>query len=123
MEHPRLAKYRERYANDAEHRQRKLDYEKKRREDPVIRAKVNAYAKEYHLKKMYGLTDSEVITMLEEQDSKCGICERELDRQAVCVDHCHTTGKVRGILCRNCNMKLGWYEKHFEAAATYLETP
>lgn len=38
------------------------------------------------------------------QNGLCGICQT---RDATCVDHCHTTGKIRGWLCRGCNSALG----------------
>lgn len=43
-----------------------------------------------------------------EQDGKCAIpsCPRE----AVSVDHCHTTGRVRGLLCQGCNVAIGFLE-------------
>jgi hypothetical protein len=56
--------------------------------------------------------------MLEQQGNKCALC----DVFPTAVDHCHTTGKVRGLLCHCCNMVLarvesGWYER----AASYLD--
>ena len=60
-----------------------------------------------HLRK-YGLTFDEYNTRLSEQNSKCDICKEDLDLgKHTCVDHCHTTGKTRGILCRKCNTVLG----------------
>jgi hypothetical protein len=35
----------------------------------------------------------------------CDVCKREMKKK--CIDHCHTTGKVRGVLCNNCNTALG----------------
>jgi hypothetical protein len=46
--------------------------------------------------------------LLKLQKSKCGICNIKLIKPQ--LDHCHITKKVRGILCFNCNMKLGIYE-------------
>lgn len=73
-----------------------------------------------HLKKKYGITQSEYKQMFNEQQGKCKICERELthDNSALrlgekriasscCIDHCHTTNKVRGLLCFHCNTALG----------------
>jgi len=36
------------------------------------------------------------------------------------VDHSHQTGAVRGLLCRMCNTRLGWYERNADAIAAYL---
>lgn len=42
--------------------------------------------------------------------------------QSLCVDHNHKTLKFRGVLCHNCNIRLGWLEKHRERALEYLDT-
>ena len=54
------------------------------------------------------LLDFENIMML--QNNKCPICRcdfNELKDKDICVDHNHETGKVRGILCRLCNVRIG----------------
>lgn len=58
----------------------------------------------YNLKYKYGLNESDVEIMKEEQNNKCAICweDRKLN-----IDHCHTTGVVRGLLCNVCNTGLG----------------
>lgn len=61
-------------------------------------------------KHMYGLSFEEYIQILEEQNYKCKVCgitEEELGKY-LCVDHCHSSGKIRGILCGNCNTALGF---------------
>ena len=60
--------------------------------------------------------------LLERQRGLCAICKKIPDR-ALCVDHCHSTGKVRGLLCHKCNMGLGLYSEDLEimlAAMTYV---
>ena len=61
------------------------------------------------LKRNYGITLQEHQQMFEEQNGVCAICEGEGDGKwkKLCVDHDHKTGKVRQLLCRNCNMILG----------------
>lgn len=62
--------------------------------------------REYYLKAQYSMKSiSEYHTMLQEQDSKCAICTRTMDRP--CVDHNHATGKVRKLLCVQCNAMIG----------------
>lgn len=75
--------------------------------------------------KRYGITIADYERMLKEQDGKCRICsatEAGKVGQHFAVDHCHTTGRVRGLLCIKCNSRLGWYEAHQKAVGTYLAT-
>jgi recombination endonuclease VII len=65
--------------------------------------------KRARLKRKYGLSEQQIDTMRAAQQSKCAICERITSR--LFVDHCHTKGHVRGLLCQTCNTFLGWYER------------
>lgn len=56
--------------------------------------------------KKYGLTLVEFEEMLKRQEGKCAICGKT-PKENLCVDHCHRTGKVRGLLCRACNRSIG----------------
>lgn len=60
-----------------------------------------------HLKRTYGITIAEYERMFEEQKGRCKICHSGED---LCVDHCHQTGKIRGLLCRDCNKALGIFK-------------
>jgi len=76
--------------------------------------------------KRYGLTPVDYAAMLDAQGGRCAICGEEAERTArrLSVDHCHATGKVRGLLCRDCNVGLGVFGDEAEAlrrAAEYLE--
>lgn len=67
------------------------------------------HQKPHKLKKFYGITPEELKEMFDKQKGCCKVCgkhQTELDTN-LCVDHCHTTGKVRGLLCKNCNLMLG----------------
>ena len=64
------------------------------------------------LKYRYGITYADYCNRLVLQNNKCLICKTELDEATLgskspCVDHNHSTGEVRGILCRNCNTAIG----------------
>ena len=79
-------------------------------------------ARNYHLTVTYGITQEYYNKMLVSQDNKCLICGM-LDKDApkgLHIDHDHNTGKIRGLLCSNCNGSLGWYEKHKENIVGYL---
>lgn len=58
-------------------------------------------------KRKYGLTPEQVDEMKDAQDGRCLICGVEGD---LFIDHCHTTGRVRGALCPSCNTFLGRVE-------------
>lgn len=65
----------------------------------------------YNLKKRYGITVDQYIDMLMSQGGVCKICKRECKTYAnLAVDHCHTTKKVRGLLCNKCNRGIGLLE-------------
>ena len=63
------------------------------------------------------LKDEEYHTLLGKQGGVCFLCGRPPRRKRLCVDHCHFTGKVRGLLCMKCNYNLWWWERHPTAAA------
>ena len=64
--------------------------------------------------------------MLGAQNGRCAICGRpETEAGGLAVDHCHATGKVRGLLCTLCNTALGKFRDRTDilrAAIRYLET-
>ncbi len=78
----------------------------------------------YTLRTKYGLTREDYELMVETQCNACAICERQFsDTLKPVVDHCHTTNKVRGLLCNNCNTVLGMAKdeaKVLSAAIDYL---
>ena len=79
------------------------------------------YMKRYTLKSKYGLTLAQYNDMLELHQYACGICRRKPKGWLV-VDHCHSTNRVRGLLCVPCNVLLGKLEspKWQKAVDDYL---
>ena len=65
------------------------------------------------LRRNYGITLEIYEEMLEDQHYGCKICgkDKEKNGKNLAVDHCHTTGKVRGLLCDKCNRGLGFFEE------------
>lgn len=73
--------------------------------------------------KKYGITVEDYNKMFQEQDGKCAICHKDqLEfRIRFSVDHNHKTGKVRGLLCHNCNRALGWFYDDIETLQSAIE--
>ena len=61
------------------------------------------YQKRFH----YGLTEEAYLALFTKQDNKCAICAVSFAESRAHVDHCHETGKVRGLLCNHCNTAIG----------------
>jgi hypothetical protein len=104
---------RERYYR-AQRKQADNARRRKRARDPDVRDHARA--------RRYGLSLQDYRAILARQGSACAICKRS-DRP-LCLDHCHATGKVRGFLCRTCNLGLGYYDDDpslMRAATAYLE--
>lgn len=55
----------------------------------------------------YGITTEEYNRLYDDQDGRCAICRQPEDIRSLSIDHNHKTGKVRGLLCRNCNSAIG----------------
>ena len=81
--------------------------------------------KNLHLKKTYGITLEDKNNMRDSQENMCLICKKEfVDDKSAYVDHCHTTKKVRGLLCHLCNSGLGYFKdniENMERAIEYLK--
>jgi len=82
--------------------------------------------RDYHYKKSYGITEKEAEDLLLTQGGLCAICSVEIKKlgRKGCVDHCHETGVVRGILCGKCNTALGKFGDDIEKlqkAINYLK--
>lgn len=70
----------------------------------------SVYGRPRHFLATYGLTQEDFDTLLRKQEYKCFSCgktHKDHKNDRLFVDHCHTTGKVRGLLCNNCNFALG----------------
>lgn len=81
------------------------------------RVKYRHRYKFYALKRDYGLTREQYESMLRAQNDCCAICAvafASLPSKKTHVDHCHHTGRVRGILCHKCNLGVGMFDDNAE---------
>ena len=82
------------------------------------------YASDYR-KRTYGLTDEEYYSLLDNQEWCCAICAKPVAQEKLdhAIDHDHETGEIRGILCRLCNLGIGYFRDQpelLDAAKDYL---
>jgi len=89
---------------------------------------------EYDIKRQYGIDKTEYNALLESQHHSCAICGIHIDDykgvygkgkkvEKLSIDHCHDTGKIRGLLCFRCNLTLGYAQDNptiLEKAASYI---
>lgn len=70
----------------------------------------------------YGVTQEQYEEMLTAQKNSCAICgtERSQIKRELDIDHCHSTGEVRGLLCPPCNRAVGYFEKYGVELIKYL---
>lgn len=93
------------------------------------RSKYKEAKREWDYLNKYGITIKEYNTMLKNQNGCCQICGsstpcKSRKDENLYVDHCHETGKVRGLLCNSCNRGLGYFKDNsnlLEKAKEYLD--
>lgn len=84
-----------------------------------------------NLKRKWGMSISDFDLLYDKTGGICPICSaymhkppsKEHRATTACVDHCHITGKIRGVICRTCNLGLGYFKDDPESlklASAYL---
>lgn len=85
------------------------------------------YNKDFNLKLDFGISLEQYEDILIDQLGVCAICNKKepVKNKRLAVDHCHTSGKIRGLLCSNCNLALGHFKDNVQFLAnaiSYLES-
>jgi hypothetical protein len=107
---------------------------KRNNNSPKHRAAVKKYdienpnrTRNWHYKTSYGITIADYESMAIAQNNRCAICRADSPgwkKRTWCVDHCHESKVVRGLLCHDCNTSLGKF-KHdraiLQSAIDYLK--
>lgn len=106
-------------------RQWRLDNPERAKENNAIFKNAYSASKKngYRLKYRYGITLDQHAAMIDKQKGKCAICG-DAFAGTPHVDHCHATGKIRGMLCDRCNRGIGYFRddaNRLSAAAKYLK--
>ena len=89
---------------------------------PTYRAEFKKRRPNYHVSWKTGVPETDIEILRKKQGDICAICSKPLKKSV--VDHCHSSGKVRGILCYPCNILLGQANDNIEIleqAITYLK--
>lgn len=88
------------------------------------REKIIAYKRKHRLNSFYQITEEDFESMYKSQNGQCAICLIHMEfNSKIHIDHSHKTGKVRGLLCKKCNLALGFIENEEfrKKAIIYLE--
>lgn len=107
-----LARYQKLYRQNNKEKIKETERKRnlKRDKDPIyIIKKRNSM-----LKRKYGISQEEYELILDFQNGSCAICFAKPVKNYLHVDHCHKTGRIRGLLCHQCNWYLGKIDKDRE---------
>jgi hypothetical protein len=110
--------------NDQGRRWSKENPEKRNEKDKARNKRNPDKKRNSKLKQLYGITLIEFTDMSIKQNDKCLICgKHKLDNKnsKLFVDHCHKTGKIRGLICDRCNKCLGLMEDDIELLQGAIE--
>lgn len=95
---------------------------------PELRAESSKRSREWRLKNLFGITVEQYEKILTSQNGKCAICKDHnrwyiegRKHYNLAIDHSHSTGLIRGLLCNRCNLCLGWFEDNRIAIFEQLE--
>ena len=91
-----------------EEKEKMREYQRKYRKENL--EKVRLAARRSALMKLYGISLENYQDMFDAQGGCCAICNQISEEEHLCVDHCHQTNEVRGLLCRTCNRALGLFK-------------
>lgn len=121
-----------------ENKEKKKEYNKKyrllNREKLIIKDKKKYIVskeknKDRLLKKCFGISLTDYMLMFNNQKGLCKICNntetaKQVNSDAIrmlAVDHCHKTGRIRGLLCSRCNLALGQMNDNIEILLSAIE--
>jgi hypothetical protein len=98
---------------ECEHAKNKI-YHKKNKDKVTERQMIS------HRRRIYGLNEEQYNNMILSQNNICAICHKPSDK-TLHIDHDHVTGRVRGLLCSNCNTGIGFFKEDIDSLASAIE--
>ena len=96
-----------------------IDPERQARKSREYRVKYPDIELRTRLKK-FDLSIEEYNTLIVKQNNRCKLCGKPPKNRALAIDHCHITGRIRGLLCVSCNTSLGQLGDSVEAIEKVL---
>ncbi len=118
------------YSKEKSHLSEQRNYESrkeyKRKYYQANKANIRTKTRKNKMKRQYGITVEDYDRLLQSQANSCAVCKTAtsgVKSNAFYVDHCHKTGKVRGLLCSKCNSGIGMLgdtAAAVQSAADYL---
>lgn len=82
-----------------------------RQKQQMGKAEYRKLRRKWELPHYYGITAEQYTSLVEQQNNQCAICGKNPETY-LAVDHCHRTGKIRGLLCRRCNSAIGLFDEN-----------
>lgn len=108
--------YQLQWSRRKERKQQILEYQRAILPSGITRRKM------FKIKYKYGLSEERYLAILQQQNGCCATCKIPfIDHKSTQIDHCHATGKIRGILCPHCNRALGQVADNIEILASLIE--
>jgi hypothetical protein len=95
---------------------------KRRKDEAPAKRRIASW--KWHIRKTLGVTAEQYEDMFTSQGGKCAICGSTGPggkRVRFCIDHCHSTGSIRGLLCVSCNSGLGYFKDDVQRLAAAIE--
>lgn len=91
------------------------------RNDPEYATALRNRARWQRIREKYGFSKDQWLELYEKQKRSCACCAIELTIRQAHTDHCHVTGVVRGILCNDCNIAMGFLRDSVDRAEKAMQ--
>lgn len=109
--------------NNAKNRKNRIRWMKEKyKNDPIFREKTKEICRNCDLKSKYGIDVQDYKILFDQQKGLCGCCGKPklMKQKNLVVDHDHSNGKIRGLLCNHCNLGIGMLGDNVESILNAL---